>query len=78
MKVTENAATDAQPHDSGVDFSISRHGECRIDSPMTGVRFVGDEERVLCPSTLADWKRWHTPGVDPPSMEAAGRLQVTV
>jgi 6-phosphofructokinase 1 len=75
MKVTENAATDAQPHDSAVDFSISRHGECRIDSPMSGVRFVGDEERVLYPSTLADWKRLQTPGADPPSMEAAGPRQ---
>jgi len=75
MKVTENAATDAQPHDGAVDFSISRHGECRIDSPMSGVRFVRDEERVLYPSTLADWKRLHTPGADPPSMEAAGPRQ---
>jgi 6-phosphofructokinase 1 len=29
-----------------VDFSVARLGEGRVRSPMTGVRFVGDDERV--------------------------------
>ena len=57
------------------DFTIARHGECRIASPMSGVRFVSDEERVLYPATLADWRRLTSTGAEPPSMEAAGPRQ---
>jgi len=30
-----------------LDFTIERLGECRLPSPMAGVRFVSDDDRVL-------------------------------
>jgi len=42
--------------------------EGRSWRPMTGVRFVGDEERVLYHARLEDAKVWITEGKDPPSM----------
>ncbi|MDH4043959.1 MAG: ATP-dependent 6-phosphofructokinase [Gemmatimonadota bacterium] len=33
--------------DADLDFAISRLGECRVPSPMQGVRFVRDDEQVL-------------------------------
>ena len=55
-----------------LDFTIARLGECRIPSPMSGVRFTGDDERVLYHATLAEMKPWLDRGLEPPSMEAAG------
>ena len=43
--------------DNDLDFTIARLGECRIPSPMSGVRFTSDEERVLYHSTLERLKR---------------------
>ena len=46
-----------------IDFTIARLGDCRVPSPMSGVRFVQDDERVLYPATtneltrLAPWIR---------------------
>jgi 6-phosphofructokinase 1 len=54
------------------DFTIPRLGDCLIPSPMSGVRFTGDEERVLFPTMLGEMKPWCDAGVDPPSMELAG------
>ena len=39
---------------------------------MSGVRFVSDEERVLFPSTLDDFRRHRRPDGEPLSMELAG------
>jgi 6-phosphofructokinase 1 len=58
-----------------LDFTIARLGECRIPSPMSGVRFTGDDERVLYHATLAEMKSWLGRGEEPPSMEAAGARQ---
>jgi 6-phosphofructokinase 1 len=58
--------------DIAPDFSIARLGECRIPSPMSGVRFTGDGERVLYHATLQDVKAWIDTCDDPPSMETAG------
>src|SRR5215217_2362097 len=58
-----------------LDFSIARLGECRIPSPMAGVHFVTDDERVLYPSSLQDLKRLQTPDGDCPSMECSGPRQ---
>ena len=72
MHVTGSAET-TTPADAGVpDFTIARHGECRVLSPMSGVRFVSDEERVLYPATLADWRRLSSSAPEPPSIETAG------
>ena len=62
------------PHAGGpaLDFTIARHGSGNIPSPMSGVRFVQDDERVLYPSTLADLTRLRGPGNEPPAMERGG------
>ncbi len=58
---------------AGLDFTIKRHGDCVVPSPMSGVRFIGDHERILYPSTLDELKAWQGgAGADPPSMECAG------
>jgi len=54
------------------DFMIARLGECRVASPMSDVRFVRDDERVLYPSTLHDLRHFQAAGVDCPAMETAG------
>jgi len=58
--------------DIDLDFTIARLGECRIPSPMSGVRFTRDDERVLYHGRLEDMKAWIDKRADPPSMEAAG------
>ena len=42
--------------ENDLDFTIARLGECRIPSPLSGVRFTNDEERVLYHSTLGGMK----------------------
>jgi 6-phosphofructokinase 1 len=37
-----------------LDFRIATLGACRFPSPLSGVRFVGDDERVLYASTVAE------------------------
>jgi len=58
--------------DSDLDFTIARLGECRFASPMAGVRFTRDDERVLYHSRFADMKPWLDAGREPPAMESAG------
>ena len=58
-----------------IEFSIERLGECRIPSPMSGVRFISDDDRVLFPATLTELRRWTDARMEPPSMEAAGPRQ---
>jgi 6-phosphofructokinase 1 len=55
-----------------LDFKITRMGECRIPSPMAGVRFVRDEEHGLVHSDLREIKKFLEEGREPPSMELAG------
>jgi 6-phosphofructokinase 1 len=63
----------ADVFDDSPDFTIARHGECRIPSPMSGLRFVEDNERVLYPSTLGDLRRLRAGlGGEPPAMECGG------
>ena len=58
--------------DNDLDFTIARLGECRIPSPMPGVRFTRDDERVLYHARLEEIKTWVDKRSDPPAMEAAG------
>ena len=58
--------------DNDFDFTIARLGECRVQSPMSGVRFTRDEERVLYHSTLEGIHGWLGAGTAPPAMESAG------
>jgi 6-phosphofructokinase 1 len=62
--------------DTDLDFTIARLGECRIQSPMSGVRFTRDAERVLYHSTLEGVKAWLDKGAAPPTMESAGPRQM--
>jgi 6-phosphofructokinase 1 len=61
-----------QLRESALDFTITRLGECRFPSPLSGVRFVRDDERVLYPARLEELKPWLAEGADPPAMEVAG------
>ena len=58
--------------DDDLDFTIARLGECRFESPMSGVRFRRDDERVLYHSTLERINAWLDKGAAPPAMESAG------
>ena len=58
--------------DVNLDFAIARLGECLHRSPMSGVRFTTDDERVLYHSRLEDLKPWLDAGTSPPAMESAG------
>ncbi len=62
-------------HDKDLDFTIARLGECRIESPISGVRFTRDDERVLYHSTLEGIRAWLERGAAPPAMESAGPRQ---
>jgi 6-phosphofructokinase 1 len=55
-----------------LDFTIRQLGPGRIPSPMSGVRFVRDEDRVLYHASLDEMKGWLNKGLEPPSMETAG------
>ena len=58
--------------DNNLDFTTARLGQCRFLSPLSGVRFIGDDERVLYHARLEDIRAWISQCVDPPAMEAAG------
>lgn len=57
---------------SDLVLSISRLGECHIPTPMAGVQFVEDEDRVLFHSNLRDVQALLDEGRRPPSFEMAG------
>ena len=54
------------------DFTIAKLGECTVASPMKASRFVGDNDRVVYHSALADVREFIEKGIDPPAMEMAG------
>lgn len=58
--------------ESELDFTISRLGECRIQSPMSGVHFVDDEENMLFHSNLKEIEALLKAGKKAPSFELAG------
>ena len=61
--------------DDQLDFTIARLGECRIPSPMSGVRFTRDDDRVLYHATLDGIQAWmgnSHKSAAPPAMETAG------
>ena len=55
-----------------LNFAISRLGECRITSPISGVPFVNDEEHVLYHTDLKEIKGYLEAGREPPCLEKAG------
>jgi 6-phosphofructokinase 1 len=55
-----------------LDFSIERLGECHVPSPMQGVRFTADDERILYHARLQDIRSTLDAGTEPPTLELAG------
>lgn len=55
-----------------LNFEVQKLGECRFPSPLQGVRFIGDEERVLYATRLDEIRTAIAHGAMPPSMEAGG------
>ena len=54
------------------DFTISRLGECRIQSPMPSVHFVDDDDHVLYDNNLQKIEVYFKAGKTPPFFEKAG------
>ncbi len=54
------------------DFSVERLGECRFPSPMRGVRFTADGERLLYHSRYQELRPFIDSGREPPSLEMGG------
>jgi 6-phosphofructokinase 1 len=55
-----------------LDLTISKLGECRIPSPMSGVHFIQEDEHVLYHSNLKDIQFFLDQGKEPPGFEIAG------
>ncbi|UCF81900.1 MAG: ATP-dependent 6-phosphofructokinase [Desulfobacteraceae bacterium] len=60
---------------SDINFMVSKLGECRIPSTMTGVRFVNDEARILYHSNLSTVESTLEAGKELPCFEMAGPRQ---
>jgi len=58
--------------ESKPDFTISRLGECRIQSPMSSVHFVDDDDHVLYDNNLRKIEGYFKAGKTPPFFEKAG------
>ena len=58
--------------DNYPDFTVTTLGECRYPSPLHGVRFTSDNERLLYQARLEDLKACTANSTDPPAMECAG------
>ncbi|HEY5974179.1 MAG TPA: 6-phosphofructokinase, partial [Geobacteraceae bacterium] len=59
-------------NDHTLDFTIARLGSSRFPSPMRGVRFLGDGERILYHSRYEEVRSCFDAGTEPPSLELAG------
>ena len=57
---------------NALDLIVSRLGECRIPSPMSGVNFVVDDAHVLYHGNLKTVERYQEAGKKPPCFEMAG------
>ena len=58
--------------DTTLDLEIERLGECRILSPLTGMRFTSDIQRLIYHNDPADIRAFFNAGKEPPAMEVAG------
>ncbi len=58
--------------ESDLDFGISSLGKCSIPSPMSGIRFVRENDRVLYNSYSEEIRACLSEGKEPPCMELAG------
>jgi len=55
-----------------LDFGIERLGDCRLSSPLDGVHFTDDNQRIVYHNNPANIKVFFDAGKEPPSMEVAG------
>jgi 6-phosphofructokinase 1 len=55
-----------------LNFEISKLGECSIPSPISGVKFLDDDEHVLYHSNMRDIEAFQAAGKRPPCFEMAG------
>jgi len=55
-----------------LDFTVMNLGECRIPSPMSGVRFAKENDSVLYHSDIREIKKYIELGKEPPHFEEAG------
>jgi 6-phosphofructokinase 1 len=58
--------------ESALDFRVTRLGNGRFASPMQGVRFTAESDRVIYHSSMDDIRKCMAEGKEPPSMEVAG------
>ncbi len=58
--------------DPELNFETARLGECRIPSPMSGVRFVHEDEHVLYHTSMQEIRGYLDRNAAPPRMELAG------
>ncbi|SEA08485.1 6-phosphofructokinase [Desulfuromusa kysingii] len=61
--------------DPSLDFQIEQLGSCHFTSPMRGVQFADENERLLYHSSPEDLRPYIAAGLEPPSMERAGPRQ---
>jgi 6-phosphofructokinase 1 len=57
---------------ANLDFTIDTLGDCRIPSPMKGIGFVSDDERILYHNQWAEIRPILEAGQKPPLIEVAG------
>jgi 6-phosphofructokinase 1 len=55
-----------------LDFSVTNLGQCTIPSPMSGVRFIKEDDSVLYHSDIREIRRYIGLGKEPPHFEEAG------
>jgi 6-phosphofructokinase 1 len=55
-----------------LDFTVMKLGECTIPSPMSGVRFVNDDDRIIYQSEIKEIRKYLVLGKEPPHFEEAG------
>jgi len=55
-----------------LDFTVMNLGECRISSPMSGIRFVKEDDHVLYHSDIREIRKYIALGKEPPNFEEAG------
>ncbi|MGW8303518.1 MAG: ATP-dependent 6-phosphofructokinase [Desulfobacterales bacterium] len=58
--------------ENNLNFDVDRLGECRVSSPMSGVRFVGEDKRVLYHTDPSKIEPFFKAGQLPPAYELAG------
>jgi 6-phosphofructokinase 1 len=55
-----------------LDFTVMNLGECTISSPMSGVHFVKEDDRILYHSDIRGIRQYIALGKEPPHFEEAG------